>query len=88
MVLYCFDVLLSYGSNGHESRNNSMMMTLLVMLLLLLLLICFCRVRSLCPNLCSNHGICDDYDRCLCFQNINGEDAWTGYDCSLRTCPR
>lgn len=62
-----------------------MMMTLLVVLHLLM---SFCRVWSLCSNLCSNHGICEDYDRCLCFKNVNGEDAWTGYDCSLRTCPR
>ncbi|KAJ8614227.1 hypothetical protein CTAYLR_001148 [Chrysophaeum taylorii] len=36
-----------------------------------------------CPNLCSNHGWCDNHDRrCECFI------GFAGADCSLRTCPR
>jgi len=54
-----------------------------------------------CPNSCSGHGTCDQYDACTCFkeaavttgggaQRFKGtnEYEWTGADCSRRTCPR
>lgn len=34
-----------------------------------------------CPGECSGRGYCIAYRRCECFQ------GFTGYDCSLRTCP-
>jgi len=48
-----------------------------------------------CPNLCSGHGTCTNEDKCSCYTQ-KGTDgggasgsrvAWTGPDCSLRTCP-
>ena len=27
-------------------------------------------------------------DKCTCYQGPNGDDAWMGHDCSLRTCPK
>lgn len=49
---------------------------------------CWKRIQSICPNLCSGHGFCGDYDICSCFEGSDGTPAWTGYDCSLRICPR
>ena len=40
-----------------------------------------------CPNGCSGHGSCGSDDRCTCYLRPNGEPAWKGADCSLRTCP-
>jgi len=37
--------------------------------------------RAECPNACSGHGDCANYDMCVCYRN------WQGADCSLRTCP-
>jgi hypothetical protein len=34
-----------------------------------------------CPNACSGHGICVQFDMCQCYRN------WQGNDCSQRTCP-
>ena len=35
-----------------------------------------------CPNNCNNHGVCDSITkRCEC------QHGYTGYDCSLRSCP-
>jgi hypothetical protein len=34
-----------------------------------------------CPNACSGHGDCINYDQCICYRN------WQGSDCSQRTCP-
>jgi hypothetical protein len=45
-------------------------------------------IRAYCPNECSNHGICGDYDKCYCNRGIDGQYAWTGADCSLRMCPK
>ena len=56
---------------------------------------------AFCPNLCSGHGKCGNLDRCACYtysgttrgDNVNYYEiadqraAWTGADCSLRTCP-
>jgi hypothetical protein len=52
-------------------------------------------VQAYCPNLCSGHGSCGQDDKCTCYTQkgtSNGNDvvsraAWTGADCSLRTCP-
>jgi hypothetical protein len=41
-----------------------------------------------CPNACSGHGTCGANDLCSCFNRKDGATAaWTGKDCSLRTCP-
>jgi hypothetical protein len=49
-----------------------------------------------CPNGCSGHGTCQAVpkDSCSCFTRRESEGttnanvvAWTGADCSLRTCP-
>jgi hypothetical protein len=56
-------------------------------------------VNAYCPNLCSGHGSCGSNDKCTCYTQkgtASGFDggavaiaraAWTGADCSLRTCP-
>lgn len=43
---------------------------------------------SKCPNGCSGHGFCAHPSRCECYRRGNFEPAWTGPDCSLRTCPK
>lgn len=54
---------------------------------------------ALCPNACSGHGTClaDPKDSCSCQKRRETMDeygttqevvAWTGADCSLRTCPK
>jgi len=57
--------------------------------------------NAFCPNLCSGHGKCGNQDTCACYtysgttrgDNVNYYEiadqraAWTGADCSLRTCP-
>ena len=44
-------------------------------------------VEAVCSNECSGHGSCGLYDKCYCFKAPDGKAAWTGHDCSLRTCP-
>ena len=46
------------------------------------------RQGGLCENKCSSHGTCEKNMNCKCFVEANGETAWTGPDCSQRTCPR
>lgn len=41
-----------------------------------------------CPNACSGHGSCGLNDKCTCYLRPNGDPAWTGHDCSQRTCPK
>merc|ERR1711865_532620 len=54
---------------------------------------------AMCPNQCSGHGTCvaDPKDSCSCYKRRETYDefgsssnvpAWTGADCSLRTCPK
>lgn len=38
------------------------------------------QVVSECGNACSGHGMCTDYDMCICWRN------WQGNDCSERIC--
>jgi hypothetical protein len=47
----------------------------------LLAFICFIsKVVSECPNACSSHGSCGQYDMCTCYRN------WMSNDCSQRVC--
>jgi DNA-binding beta-propeller fold protein YncE len=45
------------------------------------------RSSGYCENQCSGHGNCEMNSNCRCHLNENGDPAWTGADCSLRTCP-
>lgn len=45
------------------------------------------RKAGMCENQCSGHGTCEINGNCKCFQGLDGEDEWTGPDCSSRTCP-
>lgn len=45
------------------------------------------RKAGMCENQCSGHGTCEVNGNCKCFKGLDGEDEWTGPDCSLRTCP-
>lgn len=44
-----------------------------------------------CPNQCSGHGRCGEYDKCICFKQQGlfspHRYGYTGADCSQRTCP-
>ena len=47
------------------------------------------RHKQACENLCSGHGACNpNTNLCDCHKNILGEAAYTGHDCSMKTCPR
>jgi hypothetical protein len=37
-------------------------------------------VNAECPNACSSHGVCTNYDMCQCYRN------WMANDCSERVC--
>jgi len=59
-------------------------------------------VSAYCPNLCSGHGKCGSQDTCTCYTyagttrgdyvgqyaTADQDAAWTGADCSQRTCPK
>jgi len=46
------------------------------------------RVGGYCEKSCSGHGTCNANDICQCYKSVDAFPAWTGNDCSLRTCPR
>lgn len=50
--------------------------------------ITFSRFSGFCDNNCTGNGICVKNINCQCFLNLNGDPAWTGPDCSLKTCPK
>jgi hypothetical protein len=54
-----------------------------------LLLAAFAGISSAhCPNFCSMHGTCGANDLCTCYLKSDGQTpAWSGPDCSERTCP-
>jgi len=55
----------------------------------LILALIFSAVSAYCPNGCSGHGTCGTNDKCTCYNRIDdSEPAWTGNDCSERTCPK
>jgi len=54
---------------------------------LLLVALCAVAVNAYCPNGCSGHGSCGANDKCTCYNRPNGAPAWSGADCSSRTCP-
>eukprot|EP00501_MAST-03F_sp_TOSAG23-6_P001318 GSMAST32.ASY1.ANO1.1366.1 assembled CDS len=60
------------------------------MKLSLLLIACgILGVNAVCPNGCSGHGNCDSNDTCTCYDDgAFVQKAYTGADCSQRTCPR
>lgn len=41
----------------------------------------------MCYNNCTGHGSCVKNINCKCDVDLNGDPAWTGPDCSLKTCP-
>jgi hypothetical protein len=43
---------------------------------------------SNCPNNCNGNGFCAHPSRCECHRRPDGDRAWLGPDCSLRTCPK
>ena len=46
------------------------------------------QVSATCYNFCSGHGYCGEYDQCICVRGPDGEVAFRGADCSIRTCPK
>ena len=50
-------------------------------------LILMSKTLAYCPNSCSGKGSCGDYDICTCVNGPDGFPAFTGPDCSQRTCP-
>jgi hypothetical protein len=47
------------------------------------------RDANVCENNCNGNGICNPLKgKCSCFKSLNGEEEWTGPDCSLRMCPK
>ena len=41
-----------------------------------------------CVSDCNMNGYCTINDKCICYNGLDGFPAFTGYDCSERTCPR
>lgn len=39
-------------------------------------------VRASCPQLCSGHGLCNQFSQCECYE------GYIGGDCSLKQCPK
>ena len=56
-------------------------------LVLVLMITLVTVINSLCPNACSGHGYCEDFDICICYEDDEGNPAWQRNDCSERTCP-
>lgn len=55
---------------------------------LFLVLAIMAYAMAYCPNGCNGHGSCGENDKCTCYKRVDGEPAWTGPDCSGRTCPK
>jgi len=46
-------------------------------------------VHGACPNACSGHGTCDQWDHCTCYLKTDfSHSMFDGADCSEFTCPR
>ena len=59
-----------------------------LVLAVLLLLSSLHTSRAYCARSCSGHGYCGEYDKCHCVMGADGQEAFTGADCSQRTCPK
>ena len=62
-----------------------------VLLFCMLLLMFACNppmIQASCNLGCNGHGYCGAYDMCICMRRSDGDVAFTGADCSLRTCPK
>jgi len=82
--------LPNFSQKGEESnlfvctQQKEEMQAFLVLLLALFII----NVYANCPNGCNGHGSCGKNDKCTCYAGVDGTTvAWTGADCSQRTCP-
>ena len=82
-----------FPASGRPHSNDSQAMRTAAIVVLVMTLAA--SALASCPNSCSGHGDCSDWDKCTCYrrkdgaQNPNGDalPAWIGPDCSLRTLP-
>ena len=57
-------------------------------LLCMILIMCITKTQAACHRHCNGHGYCSEYQHCICNRGLDGEAAFIGADCSLRTCPK
>lgn len=59
-------------------------------LFLLTLITLLISVLAYCPNGCNGQGTCGSNDKCTCYlrADATSDPAYTGADCSLKTCPK
>lgn len=57
-------------------------------LFLLIFILLPVQIVSVCSNLCSGRGTCEQFDRCNCFTDAKGKELYSNYDCSNRVCPK